>query len=68
MRGNNYYQRKDLIEDEIIEKIDMPRRVKSQRPIEILLRVPIIELLTYKAAMSGRALKLGMVSSFSPNS
>lgn len=61
MRGNNYYQRKELMEDEIIKHIDMSRRIKAPRPVEVLLRVPIIEIIAHKASVTGRALRLGAV-------
>ena len=48
------------MEDEIINRIDMPtRRWKDPRPLEVYLRVPILELLSYKAAMTGRVLRMG---------
>jgi len=62
MRGNDYQKIKENMEDEIIKRIDIParRRIRVPRPIQVLLRVPIIELITYKAAMTGRAIRLGV--------
>jgi len=60
MRGNNREIERQHMEDEIINRIDMPtRRWKDPRPLEVYLRVPILELLSYKAAMTGRVLRMG---------
>ena len=60
MRGNNHHIEKERMEDEIITRIDMSRRViKSPEPIRIGLRVPIIELIAYRAAMTGQAIGYG---------
>lgn len=49
MRGNDRYQQKERMEDEIIERIDMPvrRRIKASKELEIYLRVPIGELMVH---------------------
>jgi hypothetical protein len=58
MRGNNYQIIKNQTEDEIIRHIDTRRRViRSPHPIEIGLRVSIMEIIAYKAALTGRAIK-----------
>jgi hypothetical protein len=61
MRGNNRQIQKYRIEDKAIRRIDdfpvsKSRRIKNPQPTHIGLRVPIIELLAYKAASTGRSI------------
>lgn len=59
MIGNNYQALKEMQEDEIIRHIDTVWRViKAPRPVEITLRVSIMELIAYRAAMTGRPINL----------
>ena len=45
MRGNSYQIIKNQTEDEIIQHIDIGRRViKAPRPVEITLKVSIVEI------------------------
>jgi len=49
------------MEDEIIDRIDMPTRrriIKSPKPVINYFKVPIMELISYKAAMTGRPIQL----------
>ena len=59
MQANNREAQRHKIEDKIIAKVDRSRPVKCQRPRDILLRVPIIELITYRAAVNGKAIQAG---------
>jgi len=63
MHGNKYQIIKEMQEDEIIRHIDTRHRViKSPRPLEIGLRVCILELIAYKAAMRNKAIQFGMLT------
>jgi len=62
MQGNNREAERHRVEDKIINMIDLPRKIKNPRPVDIQLRVPIMELITYRAARSGKAIQIGVIN------
>lgn len=64
MRGNDRYHQKERMEDDIIQRIDMPvrRYIKRPRPVEVHLRIPIMELIAYKAGLTGRAVQWSVLN------
>lgn len=56
MRGNNCERQRHRVEDTVIRQIDGGSRNKKRRSC---FKVPIIEIIAYKAAKTGRAIRLG---------
>ena len=63
MQGNNREAERHRIENEIIDMIDSRRQVKDPQPITIHLRVPIMELIAYRAAESRQAIQIPGINS-----
>jgi hypothetical protein len=66
MRGNNYQLVKESMEDEIIHRIDMPHRIKSPEPARPSLKVTILELIGYKAAIQNKPIQFGKLNVCGP--
>ena len=60
MQGNDYERKRQAIEDKIIDRIDYNRSqaIKTRVDRTPLLRVSILELITYKTAMTGQGVRI----------
>jgi|GEM_PF-3300622 len=59
MKANDRERQRQRIEDEIIDAIDSQRRIKSPIISQPDLRVPIIDLIVYRAIVLGMPVKCG---------